>query len=206
MICWFSILCSMSMPHHLWQPLLVSPSLHYFWFFSCSSRLWVRFYWVEPLKRVSRNKIFLGSYQFFPLASSHLFCSLFLVCHPRNLLSGSRQQQIVIEEMQVDRTCVQLPSQSRGHTELQSCQLSTFYQPAWLRYEWEYLQGFGEEKEEGIIDETHKTFPSGLCSFLLNSSFKLITSSVSFLLIIHPLETHCPWNFRHYTFMWLYSS
>lgn len=56
-------------------------------------------------------------------------------------LSGPRQQQTVVEEVQVDRTCVQLPSQPWGDAELQSGQLSTLHQPAGLRDEREYLQG-----------------------------------------------------------------
>lgn len=45
-------------------------------------------------------------------------------------LSGPRQQQTVIEEVKVDWTCVQLPSQPWGNTELQGCQLPTLHQPA----------------------------------------------------------------------------
>lgn len=54
-------------------------------------------------------------------------------------LSGPRQQQTVIEEMQVDRTRVELPSQPWGQTELQGCHLSTLHQPARLRNEREYF-------------------------------------------------------------------
>lgn len=45
-------------------------------------------------------------------------------------LSGPRQQQTVIEEMQVDWTRVQLSSQPWGATELKGCQLAALHQPA----------------------------------------------------------------------------
>lgn len=45
-------------------------------------------------------------------------------------LSGPRQQQTVIEEMQVDWPRVQFPPQPWGDAELQGHQLSTLHQPA----------------------------------------------------------------------------
>jgi hypothetical protein len=41
--------------------------------------------------------------------------------------SGPRQQQTVIEEVQVDWTGVQFSSQSWGDTELKGCQLPTLH-------------------------------------------------------------------------------
>lgn len=45
-------------------------------------------------------------------------------------LSGPRQQQTVVEEMQVNWTRVQFPSRPWGETELEGRQLSTLHQPA----------------------------------------------------------------------------
>ena len=134
-----------------------------------------------------------------PSLSPLVLPSCLIPCSPRipasrsnHWLSGPRQQQTVIEEVQVDGASVQLPSQRLGDAELQGRELSTLHQPAGLWNEREYLYGAGKRKK--VASHTGHTWafsqagPSSPGLFLWHPSTNDDPFTSSFLLTAHPLK------------------